>query len=93
MAKSLYRFRELPNGRGYRIVVHIDTAKLLPGGAPDPAWLMRFDYGDKPDGQTKAAYLQGVREEILRQVDAELGRRTRVVEDEGTPQAQEGQEF
>lgn len=59
---TILRLRLLSTGE-YRIVVHLDPAKLV-SDQPDEQYVLRLTWPPKPDGLTHAAYLQQERPAI-----------------------------
>lgn len=59
---KILRLRPLSTG-GYRIVVHLDTARMV-DGEPDPRYVYRLEWPARPEGMTHAAYLQQERPAI-----------------------------
>ena len=60
---KILRLRLLSTGE-YRIVVHLDTAKVDGAGQPLPDYVVELRWPAKPDGVTHAAYLQAARPSI-----------------------------
>ncbi len=89
-------------GRGFRFVVHLDTAKFLPDGTtPDPVWCYSAAWTApaKAEGETTTAYnarlaawAVGIRADLK---EAAVARLADLVEanDPGVALPQEGQTF
>ena len=59
----ILRLRLLSTGE-YRIVVHLDTARVTPEGEPLGLYTTQLTWPPKPDGMTHASYLQQERPRI-----------------------------
>jgi hypothetical protein len=59
----ILRLRLLSTGE-YRIVVHVDETKLREDALPDPRYVYRLEWPQKPAEMTHAEYLQQERPRI-----------------------------
>jgi hypothetical protein len=59
----ILRLRLMSTGE-YRIIVHLDTARVTESGAPDPRYVYMTTWPAKPEGMTHVAYLQQERPQI-----------------------------
>ena len=83
---KILRLRLLSTGE-YRIVVHLDTAKVDGQGNPDPHYVYTTNWPEKPDGMTHSEYLQQQRPRIRQLCQRVLAR---IEATEGQPLQGEG---